>query len=365
MPLQERPRPPARVARPNACIGAAVKLSVPGGGPDGAPAPEPTYGGLLHTHAVGGVPPEGRVHVRYAEFPGTYADGEPYSLRRPDVSIVELGYGPLAHGTMHSLRVSPPVIGLGVVEALDEAAVLANADPKDADRDGISGRPNWVRDADGRVRLGRFTWKASVTELRPYVAISFLEDFGLTSAAFATESRSAAQRAALRAPSGGQPEISRDTIDLVTHYMRVLAVPARRAVDDPAVRRGERLFTEAGCAACHVPTLVTGRTSPLPQLRAQQVHPYSDFLLHDMGPGLSDGRPEYQAGPREWRTPPLWGIGLVETVNDHTDFLHDGRARGFAEAILWHGGESRASKDRFRRMPRADRDALIAFLRSL
>lgn len=359
-----RGRLPASSAEP--MHGALVRLSVPGKGPRGEPLPEPRYGGQLQNHGVAGVPAEGRVRIRYEELPGTYADGTPYSLRKPTHRLEALAYGPLAEDVLTSVRVAPGVYGLGVVEALSDEVILARADADDRDGDGISGRPNWVFDIrSGHRRLGRFSWKAGQPSIEQQAATAFLEDMGITSELRPHENRTPAQREALAVPSGGSPELSAGKLAAVTHYLRLLAVPARRDTSDPRVVRGERLFEEAGCATCHVPTLVTGGAHPVEQLRRQTIHPYSDFLLHDMGEGLSDGRAEFEATGREWRTPPLWGIGLVETVNGHDHFLHDGRARGLAEAILWHAGEAEKSKEAFRRMPKPDREALLAFLRSL
>src|SRR6185436_12286919 len=175
----------------------------------------------------------------------------------------------------------------------------------------------------------------------------------------------AAETACTNAPTGGTPELDQLKLDLVTFYVTLLAVPARCDVDDPTVRRGEALFASAGCVSCHVSTLVTGELAGFPAVSHQTIHPYTDVLLHDMGPDLADGRPDFLASGSEWRTPPLWGLGLVPTVNDHLFLLHDGRARGFAEAILWHGGEGEAAREAFRTLSADDRAALIRFLESL
>jgi CxxC motif-containing protein (DUF1111 family) len=145
-----------------------------------------------------------------------------------------------------------------------------------------------------------------------------------------------------------------------------LAVPARRGINDPEVRRGEKLFAEAKCAVCHVPEMKTAATfPPLPQLANQTFRAYTDLLLHDMGEELADGRPDFKAGPRDWRTPPLWGLGLSQTVSGSTAMLHDGRARNVAEAILWHGGEAEVSGEAYRNMSKADREALVRFVESI
>lgn len=214
-------------------------------------------------------------------------------------------------------------------------------------------------------RVGRFGWKASQASLEDQVQAAFHGDIGITSPRFPLEQLSAAQREVVREPSGGEPEIDAAKVSRVAHYCRVLAVPAQRTPEDPQVNLGREVFARAGCAACHVPELRTGNGSPIEALRGVAFRPYSDLLLHDMGEGLADGRRDGDASGREWRTPPLWGIGLVPTVNGHSRYLHDGRARSLEEAVLWHGGEAQRSRDAFMAMEPAERAALLAFLGSL
>jgi CxxC motif-containing protein (DUF1111 family) len=304
--------------------------------------------------------------VTYEEVPGQYGDGTPYSLRRPAYRLEELAFGSLDPRTMISPRTAPVMIGLGLLEAVDEAQLLALADEMDADGDGISGRPNRVWDPVAQAtRLGRFGWKANQPGLVQQNAGAFLGDLGITSALFPAENCPAPQAACAAAITGGTPELDGDKLEAVTYYSSLLAVPARRDFEDPEVLRGKAMFRAAGCASCHVPTLVTSAAAALPELAGQTIRPYTDLLLHDLGDDLADGRPDFLAGGREWRTPPLWGIGLVGVVNDHTQLLHDGRARDLAEAVLWHGGEAEAAREAFRTMARADRDALVRFLESL
>jgi CxxC motif-containing protein (DUF1111 family) len=215
------------------------------------------------------------------------------------------------------------------------------------------------------VRVGRFGWKANQPTIEQQVAGAFLGDMGLTTPLFGVQQCSPAQEACIAAPDGGAPEVDESKVARITFYLHTLAVPARRDVDDPTVLRGRALFESTGCASCHTARHRTGELEGYPWLSDQEIWPYTDLLLHDMGDGLADGRPDYAADGREWRTPPLWGIGLVETVSGHELLLHDGRARGLAEAILWHGGEAEASREAFRAMELADREALLAFLRSL
>lgn len=358
-----RGRPP--VPPETDSVGLLFRLSVDGLTPEGAPAPEPHYGGQLNQAAVLGVPAEGRVVVSYEEIAGAYPDGDPYGLRQPRYTFADLAFGPLDAATMVSPRTAPFLIGLGLLEAVDEAMVLAAADPDDRDGDGISGRANVVWDARAAATaLGRFGWKANVPTLEQQNAGAFVGDIGITSPLFPGQNCTAIQTDCLAAPSGGEPELDQDKLDAVTFYSRYLAVPARRDVQDPVVRRGETLFAEIGCTACHTPTLTTGVAAETP-LAGQRIHPYTDLLLHDMGEGLADDRPDFLADGREWRTPPLWGLGLIATVNRHTFLLHDGRARDAAEAILWHGGEAADAAERFRDLARDDRAALLRFLDSL
>ena len=343
-----------------------VRLSVPGEDSRHGVVPEPVYGDQFNGFAVAGVPPEGRALVTYEELPGAYEDGEPFSLRRPTYTFTDLQYGPMRPDTLLSPRVAPAMVGLGLLEAVPEWTLLALADPHDADGDGISGRPNRVWDkARQQTVMGRFGWKANQPSVAQQVAGAFLGDIGITSPLFPDENCTPAAVACRQASNGGSPELPERLFAHVVFYSRTLAVPARRNTRLPQVRRGRKLFEDAQCDACHTPTLETGAVPGLPDLSEQVIHPYTDLLLHDMGDGLADSRPDFEASGSEWRTPPLWGIGLVETVNRHTFLLHDGRARNLAEAILWHGGEAEDSKEYFRRMPRNDREAILQFLNSL
>jgi CxxC motif-containing protein (DUF1111 family) len=359
-----RGRPPLTNDEPLTSM--LVRLSVPGERPNGEPLAEPNYGGQLQGEAIPGVPVEALVSVSWTEMAGTYADGEPYSLRSPTISFFALAYGPMAQDVLTSARVAPQMIGLGLLEALDEDTILSFADPEDADRDGISGRPNYVWDPLTQTTvLGRFGWKANQPGLRQQNAGAFLGDIGITSSVHAQQNCPPAQAECLAALTGGEPELSDDLLDDVTTYSRLLAVPARREVDDPEVLAGREQFHALGCADCHVPRLRTGTMPNFPEVSNQTIWPYTDLLLHDMGEGLADERPDFEADGSEWRTPPLWGIGLFSVVNDHTFYLHDGRARNLAEAVLWHGGEAEAAKQAFVEADAAGRAALLRFLESL
>jgi CxxC motif-containing protein (DUF1111 family) len=335
--------------------------------------PDPVYGEQLQNIAIQGHDGEGQMHIVYSDVPVTLAGGEVVTLRKPAYSIIELKYGPLHPKVMTSPRIAPPMIGLGLVEAIPEADIRANADPDDADNDGISGRINeaWSMTHD-KVMLGRFGWKAGQPTIHDQSASAAAGDVGLSNplVPHASGDCTAAQTACLNAPNGnserqGGVELSSDLLDLVTFYSQNLAVPARRSPDDATVLKGKALFHKAGCAACHQPSFTTGEAPGQPHLSKQLIWPYSDFLLHDMGDGLADGRPEGDANGHEWRTAPLWGIGLTQTVSEHTFLLHDGRARGVEEAILWHGGEAQAARDAYAALSAEDRAALVAFVNSL
>jgi CxxC motif-containing protein (DUF1111 family) len=335
------------------------------GGENGAARPDPVYGDQLQNEALPGLPPEASLKLAYDEQPGKFPDGEPFSLRKPRLRILELGYGPLAEDLRMSLRAAPALIGVGLLEAVPEADILQRLDAADRNHDGISGRANRVWDsARGALTLGRLGWKAEQPSVRQQVAGAFAADMGLTSELVSHDACTAAQTACAERPNGGTPEVTPGIFDDVVRYSRTLAVPARRSLDDPTVQRGAALFERVGCEQCHVPALRTG-ASDLSELSGQDIHPYTDLLLHDLGEGLADHRPVFAADGREWRTAPLWGLGLVEKVNGHHDFLHDGRARGVQEAVLWHAGEGEAAKRAFMKLTHAERAALCAFVESL
>jgi len=329
--------------------------------------PHPSYGVQIQDFSIAGVPAEGRPTVTWEEIPVALSEGETASLRRPVWRVTGLSAGPLDNA-MISPRVAQQMIGLGLLEAIPAAEILARADPDDADGDGISGRPQIVLSAEhGVPMLGRFGHKAGMPSVREQSAAAFSGDMGLSTTIFPAGHGDclAAQTRCLTALTGGEPEVEDVALDLVAFYARNLAVPARRDVDDPEVLTGKRLFHETGCAACHVPKHVTHRLADRTEQSFQLIWPYTDLLLHDMGEGLADNRPEGRASGREWRTPPLWGIGLTGAVSGHSSLLHDGRARSLLEAVLWHGGEAQAARDALVAMPKTDRAALIRFLESL
>ena len=356
-----RARPPENAKDPER--GLLLRLSIPG--PDG-PVAEPAYGDQLQDRSILGVPPEGRIGIAYRDISGTYPDGTEYSLRGPTYSVEDPAFGPVHPEVMISPRIAPSTIGMGLLEAIPGEDILALADPDDVDNDGISGRANYVWDIrNGKLALGRFGWKANQPTVEQQAAGAFLGDIGITSSLLPDQNCPRAQSDCAQAPNGGEPELTDDRLEKVTIYTQTLAVPAMRNTEDDEVKQGARLFVQARCSACHTPRYETGDTHPLEPLRGQVIYPYTDLLLHDMGEGLADHRPDGLASGTEWRTPPLWGIGLVEVVNGHTFFLHDGRARNLEEAILWHGGEAEVSRDNFMGLTLEERNALLKFLGSL
>ncbi len=332
-------------------------------GPEGELLPDPTYGGQLQDRALSPLAPEAAFDVGTRAIDGHYPDGTPFVLASPEIALRALSQGPLHPATRISLRIPPSLIGLGLLEAIPEAAIVALADPDDADGDGISGRPNRVRDPQtGASVLGRFGWKASQPSLWLQNATALREDLGVTTPVF-PGAPCATDDTACAAASG--PELDAADLERLTRYTRLLGPPAPRGANDLEIARGEAVFTRAGCAACHKRRFETGEVSDLPELARQVIEPYSDLLLHDMGEALSDHRPDGAASGEEWRTAPLWGLGLLRAVSGDVRLLHDGRARSPEEAILWHGGEAQAARDRFASSPRDDRAALLRFLDAL
>jgi CxxC motif-containing protein (DUF1111 family) len=349
-----------------------------------AARPDATYGDQLQRQSISlahqlrnvrtaegpsPVPAEGRATVRWLESPFVYPDGARVSLRRPVVELSRLGYGPLEAETQVGLRHAPPLFGAGLLDRVPKAAILAAADPDDADGDGISGRPNRVWDPESKAtRVGRFGWKAGAPSLRVQVAAALRNDVGITSSPYPDESCTAAQSGCRAAPSGRGDqgvEIADRLLDSMTGFSAGIAVPQRRKPEHPMVRRGHTVFTEVGCDRCHRPSFETEVDPGAPHLSKQTIQPYSDLLLHDLGEALASGPPHFTATEREWRTAPLWGVGLARAVREDAGFLHDGRARTVEEAILWHGGEAAPVRERFVQRTAAERAALIAFVKSL
>ena len=348
--------------------------------------PHAVYGGQLQDRGIQGVPAEAKIAVKWSDVPVTFADGHVETLRRPTFNLTNPGYGEFDEALMVSPRVALPMIGLGLLEQIPETAIKRQADEVDKDNDGVSGKYNWVLDPQtGKTALGRFGWKAGQTKLITQNQSAFNEDMGLTSRIRPVESCTKAQSACLEASTGADDqgdgkspvEVSNDVAKFVEFYTRNLAVPNRRNADDPQVLAGKRQFYDIGCIQCHTPRykLPTTDDDRLEQ-HGQIIYPYTDMLLHDMGNDLADrtiagklppkdAQVEFLASSYEWRTPALWGIGLAQTVDSQATFLHDGRARTPMEAVLWHGGEAEAQKQKVLKLDKKGREALTAFLQSL
>ena len=347
-----------------------VRISIPGVDARGGPNPVPIYGDQIQDRAIDGVPAEARIQVSWTESPGAFGDGTPFALRAPTVTLTAPGYGSLPPDLMTSFRVANPVIGGGLLDAVSDATLEQLADPDDMDGDGISGRVNRVWDVPSRtMRAGRFGWKSNAATLVHQNAAASLGDMGISTPPMPIDLCLPGQDACAAAARKARPvegiEMSKPFFDRLTVYTQLLAVPKQRGRARPEVRRGEKTFRDLGCAQCHLPTLQAAPDYAAPEIAGQTFHPYSDLMLHDMGQGLADGRPDWTASGSEWRTPPLWGIGLTKTVSGHTYFLHDGRARNLSEAMLWHGGEGEAAKEKFRTASAKVRQDLLAFLESL
>lgn len=374
---------------PDPTVSMLIRLSVQGTPePHDGVVPDPVYGDQFNNAAIQGVRPEGTVRIRTTPIAGRFADGTQYTLIQPKYELTNLGYGPLSPDIMVSPRIAPHLAGIGLIEAIDEADILHNARIQASQSGPIKGKPNRVWDAfANEERIGRFGWKANVATLAHQTAGAFLADMGITSTLFPKEACTAAQLDCLAAPHGGgktrgndgilsaknadagHPEIDDETLANTIFYQATLAPAARRNPSDSTVLRGQTLFAQAHCATCHRPSYVT-KEGPFPRLTSnklngQTIWPYTDLLLHDMGPRLADGRPDFQANGRQWKTPPLWGIGLIKDVNGHQRLMHDGRARDVLEAILWHGGEAESSKQQVLKMNRSERQALVKFVESL
>lgn len=335
--------------------------------------PDPVYGNQFQNLSLPGIPAEGRIRITYSPITVNLTGGQTVTLHRPEYHIDRLAYGPFRKQIMISPRVAPPLIGMGLLEAISDDQILANADPDDANGDGISGRVNRVWNiAKNKVSIGRFGWKAGMPTLDQQNQNAMQFDVGLSTPLYPNGSGdcTAAEEKCMAAPNGNDRDYenleAHSTItNLVLYYSRNLAPPVRRKGLNAEVRAGEKIFAQIGCASCHHPRYKLPERADMPEQSGQVIWPYSDLLLHDMGEGLADHRPEAQASGREWRTAPLWGLGRTHEIDARAGFLHDGRARTILEAILWHGGEAQTARDAVTKLAPEDRAKLIAFLKSL
>lgn len=347
--------------------GLIIRISVGQDPATGEAVPEPIYGDQLQDQSVDGLEPEASVFTNYVTQSDFYADGTQYDILWPTVNIRNRNHGDITPGFRTSARIGSQLIGMGLLELIPEEQILALADPNDANGDGISGRPNGVWNPQTQqIELGRFGWKSNVVGLDQQIAQAFNDDLGLTSSLVPGLNCAPQQQVCFDASgdiTDAGVEVSNEQLALLTHYMRTLGVPEPRTAESDEALRGQEHFRDFGCASCHVESLTTG-VSSIDALSEQTIAPYTDMLLHDLGFDMSDSRPDFGASAVEWRTAPLWGLGLVP-VDDDRGLLHDGRARDIEEAILWHGGEGRISRDNFINAELAQREELLAFLESL
>ena len=347
--------------------------------------PHPVYGDQIQSQSISlahqlrhsqkpgllkhDVAPEAYIYIDWQEHVFTYPDQQQVTLRSPKLDFQALGYGPLGEDTLFSIRVAPMLHGMGLISLISEQDILALSDENDNNRDGISGRANQVWDVEKKATvLGRFGLKSNKPTLDMIVAGAFTNDLGITNSLAPNQPCTDRQPSCLKIPNGNDEngiELPDHLLNLVVHFNRDLAPVERRNEKDKEVLAGRELFYKNGCNQCHNPRFVTQKSVQAPHLSEQIIWPYSDFLLHDMGAALADGRPDFLATGNEWRTPPLWGVGLLSRVNGMSVFLHDGRARNIEEAILWHGGEAEIAKTKFVHSSKKDRERLIKFVNSL
>ena len=345
--------------------GFLIRLSLPGETVHGAPTPLPNYGDQLQNHANLNIKREADIEVSYSLINDKYPDGNSYELRAPNYSFKNENFGSLSHALI-SPRIGQQTIGLGFIDALPDSELLKHVDEFDMDNDGISGKANYVWDfSEKKVKIGRFGWKANQPNLIQQIASAFFGDLGLTNSIFNENPCPLPQQDCYNAPNGGEPEVTDKQLDRMLLYQTSLAVPKRRNFKNQDVLNGKVLFNKLNCISCHTIDFKTSTYPFNPLLENKNIKPYSDFLLHDMGEGLADNRPDFLANGKEWRTQPLWGIGLINTVNKHTFLLHDGRARSIEEAILWHGGEAEKAKDDFKNLSKKQREEILSFIKSL
>ncbi len=320
--------------------------------------PDSTYGAQLSTGGSLNVPFEGTPVVSYEKIVAKYPDGTSYELRKPSYVIKNLNYGDLDKETVIAPRIGSALVGLGLLERIGEEDILKHQDIDDKNNDGISGKANYAFDPEtNTTKLGRFTWKASATSVKHQSAAAAHNDMGLSNPLFPLHNCSPVQKECLKEANLAEHEMDLPMyrLDAVAFYLRNLAIPKQREMGKNI--EGEKLFKSLNCASCHVPTFTTAD--------GIKISPYSDLLLHDMGEDLADGRSEFLATGKEWRTPPMWGIGLYQKVSKEANYLHDGRARSIEEAILWHGGEAQKSKNDFMALNKKSRQKVLDFLNSI
>lgn len=345
----------------NSSQGLLLRLSLQGSDIYGAPLAIPGFGTQLQTNSIDEGMQEGTMTTNWELQNIVFPDGHTVTLKQPYFSISD-PYTTLPDFYLRGGRHASPIFGLGLLEAVPTETWQSLSDEADVNEDGISGKLNWVRNYfSEEMAFGLFGWKSSAPNLFQQTADAFHQDMGITSPDFPMEN--CIEQINCQGVQEGI-DIGNDDLNDLVFYLRTLAPPAAREVNDPIVKKGRDIFNGIGCNKCHIPELQTG-SHPIAELSYQVIRPYTDMLLHELGPGLGDGRPDYLAGANEWRTPPLWGIGLAKTVFSQAGFLHDGRAETLEEAILWHEGEAYESRQSYIQLSAEERGALIRFLESL
>ncbi|MEA2099310.1 MAG: di-heme oxidoredictase family protein [Campylobacterota bacterium] len=319
--------------------------------------PEPTYGGQLSVNGTSDTPYEGVVDVTYSTILGKYDDGSSYQLQNPHYTISNLQYGNFAKNTNIAPHIGLALVGLGALEMIDEKTILAKEDIEDKNKDGISGKANWVYNPEtNATELGRFTWKAASPSVKVQSANAAHNDMGLSNPLYPQHNCTDKQEECQKAIQGRYDfDLPMQRLDAITFYLKSLKIPSQRKTAN--FEKGKEIFNDLGCVKCHTPSYDISD--------GNKIHPYSDLLLHDMGDALSDGHTMFKADANEFRTPPLWGLGLYEKVSGNTALLHDGRARSIEEAILWHGGEAEKQKESFKALSKEKRDFLVEFIKGI
>lgn len=369
---------------------ALVRLSLPGHDKILGVIPEPNYGdqiqpqsialkhqlrGLANTNTLedNEVQAEAKPFIQWQYQNFVYPDGQTVQLRKPDIYLKEATNGNFHPKTLKSLRVAQPLLGVGLLEAISQSSIDDLADPLDLNNDGISGKTNQVWDFKKKKTVaGRFGLKATRADLYNFTAAAFANDIGITNSLFPNQPCRPTQTLCNQSAHGNDKqsdgkqavELPDSLLQLTTDFVANIGIVASRNVRKEGVIKGQEIFYKTGCQSCHQPSFKTGESS-YPHLSSQTIWPFSDLLLHDMGEGLSDGRPDYLATGREWRTAPLWGVGLAEKINGNQNYLHDGRALTIEQAILWHGGEAKRVRKNFVQLKSKLRNQLVEFVKSL
>jgi len=331
------------------------------------------YGVQFQGHASPGILPEGDYHLTYTSHTETLSDGTEVELRKPNIHWTALNYGKLEDSTGVTLLVAPALVGMGLLDNIPDDIIVTNADPQDVDNDGISGRVSWIPSNNGKDKvIGRFGYKAASPSVSAQNQLAFNTDLGLSTPLNPAASGDCTelQKACIESPNGNSPhldnlEVDKQQVRLVDLFVSLSSPPTMRNLRNPNFLEGKVLFEEGSCASCHIPKMQTKKNATFPELSNRTFYPFTDMLLHDMGPKLASGFQSFSTAPNEWRTAPLWGIGLSEKVSGRVGFLHDGRAKTIEEAILWHGGEAQKAKEFYKQLDKEHREKLIYFLESL